>query len=70
MLTWRLACPLRITESFPAVLGKLDPQIQQADLGAKGIFYRVRVGPWAARKEAVEVCESLKAAGGNCFVAK
>jgi cell division septation protein DedD len=60
----------RAQQKFPAVLGKLDPQIQQADLGAKGVFYRVRVGPWGSRKEAVDLCESLKAAGGNCFVAK
>jgi hypothetical protein len=30
----------------------------------------VRVGPWATRPEAIQVCESLKAAGGSCFVAK
>jgi cell division protein FtsN len=48
----------------------MDPQIQQADLGAKGVFYRVRVGSWSARKDAVDLCEKLKAAGGNCFVTK
>ena len=46
----------------------LTPQIQEADLGEKGIYFRVRVGPWASREEAIGVCESLKAAGGNCFV--
>ena len=60
----------RAQQRFPSVLGSLDPQIQEADLGAKGIFFRVRVGPWATRAEAIEVCESLKAAGGNCFVAQ
>ena len=55
---------------FPSLLGSLTPQIQQADLGAKGIYYRVKVGPWATRDEAVKVCESLKAAGGSCLVTR
>jgi cell division protein FtsN len=57
-----------IQQRYPSVLGNLAPVIQEADLGAKGIYYRVRVGPWSARDEAIQVCESLKSAGGNCFV--
>lgn len=55
-------------QDFASVLGSLPPQIQEADLGAKGIYFRVRVGPWATRDEAIGVCESLKAVGGSCFV--
>ena len=44
------------------------PTSSEADLGEQGIYFRVRVGPWATRAEAIEVCEALKAAGGNCFV--
>ena len=55
-------------ERYASVLGNLDPNIQEADLGAKGIYYRVRVGPWASKDEAIQVCESLKTAGGSCFV--
>jgi hypothetical protein len=57
-------------ERYVSVLGSLQPSIQQANLGEKGIFHRVRVGPWPTRAEAVEVCEALKAAGGSCFVAQ
>jgi hypothetical protein len=53
---------------FGSVLGGMSPTIQQADLGAQGIYYRVRVGPWSTREEAIQVCEALKAAGGDCFV--
>jgi hypothetical protein len=53
---------------YASVLNSLTPQIQEADLGAKGIFYRVRVGPWENRDDAIKVCEALKAEGGNCFV--
>jgi hypothetical protein len=53
---------------YPSVLGGLTASVQEADLGAKGIYYRVRVGPWASRDEAIGVCEALKGAGGTCFV--
>jgi cell division protein FtsN len=55
-------------QRYPSVLTSLTAQIQEADLGAKGIFYRVRVGPWENRDDAIKVCEALKAEGGNCFV--
>jgi hypothetical protein len=55
-------------QRYGGVLGSLQPNIQEADLGAKGIYFRVRVGPWASRAEAIEVCEALKGAGGTCFV--
>jgi len=51
------------------VLVQLAPDIQRVDLGAKGIVYRLRAGPFADRTAAVEACTQLKAAGGNCFVA-
>jgi cell division septation protein DedD len=50
-------------------LGQLAPDIQRADLGTKGIVYRLRAGPFADRTAAVDACTQLKAAGGNCFVA-
>ena len=51
-----------------SVLVQLAHDIQRADLGAKGIVYRLRAGPFTDRTAAVEVCTELKAAGGNCFV--
>jgi cell division protein FtsN len=57
-------------QQFASVLGPLSADIQEADLGAKGTYYRVRVGPYATRGEAITVCEQLKAAGGSCIVTK
>ena len=55
---------------FPTILGKLDPNIQRADLGDKGVFYRVRVGPFALA-DAQEICGSYKAVGGSdCLIAR
>lgn len=50
------------------ILGNLDANIQRADLGDRGIYYRVRVGPWAERADAIGVCEALKSAGADCYV--
>ena len=49
--------------------GTLSQDIQKVDLGAKGIMYRLRVGPFANRPAATEACVKLKAAGATCFVA-
>ncbi len=55
---------------YASILGGLNPDIQRADLGAKGIYYRARVGPFPTRPEAIEVCEKLKAAGSTCIVTR
>ena len=55
---------------YPELLGKREPIIRRADLGAKGIYYRALVGPFASAEQAASMCSSLKAAGGNCIVQK
>ncbi len=52
---------------FASVLGSKSPSIARADLGDRGVFYRVRVAA-ASRSDADEMCGSLKAQGGDCFV--
>ncbi len=53
---------------FPTQLGGREPIVRRADLGAKGVYYRALVGPFASSQEAAEMCSSLKAAGGSCIV--
>jgi hypothetical protein len=55
---------------FPAVLGGHDPVIQRADLADKRVVYRAMVGPFGSREEALQLCTTLKSAGGQCFVPK
>jgi hypothetical protein len=55
---------------YPDVLGGKQPIIRRADLGAKGIYYRALVGPFASAEEAASMCSSLKAVGGSCLVQK
>jgi hypothetical protein len=54
---------------FPSILGSYQPNIVRADLGAKGVYYRVRVGPFAGA-DAARLCENLKSAGGDCIISR
>ncbi len=60
----------RLSKKHPDVLGALKPIIQRADLGDKGIFYRVRGGWLASRAEAKTVCNELKKRNVGCLIAK
>jgi len=59
-----------LKQRFPSLLGSQEPLVREADLGDKGIFYRVQIGPMADRSAAISFCENLKAAGGSCFVTR
>lgn len=56
-----------LQKRFPGVLGSTQPSIQKADLGARGIYYRVKVVS-GTRDAAVQLCSSLKSQGGDCVV--
>ena len=56
-----------LQEKFPSQLEGRTAIIRRADLGAKGIYYRVVTGPFASAGEADQFCGSLKAAGGKCI---
>jgi hypothetical protein len=58
-----------LQQQFPSVLGSRQPVIRRADLGERGTYYRAQI-PFATQSEATEFCSSLKAAGGQCVVAK
>jgi cell division protein FtsN len=53
---------------FPNQLGGREPIVRRTDLGAKGIYYRAMVGPFASMEKAAGMCRTLKAAGGNCLI--
>jgi hypothetical protein len=59
-----------LQSKFPSQLGGRQPMIHRVDLGAKGIYFRAMVGPFANANEAGELCTNLKAAGGSCLVQK
>jgi hypothetical protein len=57
-----------VQSKFSSVLASQPHIIQRADLGNKGIYFRALVGPFNSRDGAVQLCTSLKSAGGDCLV--
>lgn len=57
-------------QSRHAMLAEAKPVVVKADLGTKGIFYRVRLSGYADRSAAKDACAKLKANGVACFVSK
>ena len=54
---------------YPVLSGR-QPLIRRKDLGERGIFFAAQVGPFGVKSEADQICETLKTAGGSCFVQK
>ena len=48
-------------------LARLD--VERADLGPRGIYYRVRAGYFADRANAARFCERIRQMGQDCIVA-
>ena len=56
-------------EKYGDVLSSKTPDVQEANLGEKGVWYRLVVGPPGSRDSASGVCSQLKTAGyANCWV--
>lgn len=50
------------------LLGTLNPVIQRADLGKKGLYFRLQAGPLESRKAAEALCARLKQRKVSCLV--
>jgi cell division septation protein DedD len=53
-----------------ALLSGYPDDVQRADLGEKGTWYRLRVAGLSDREVAVGLCDRLKADGGACILGK
>ncbi len=53
-----------------AVLKNQPHEIEEADLGFDGIFYRLKAGAFKDRSGADNLCKDIKALGGSCIVKK
>ncbi|WP_207478536.1 SPOR domain-containing protein [Arenibaculum pallidiluteum] len=59
----------RLQRRFPSELGSLPATITRADLGAKGTYYRVQLGP-VDEARASAVCTALKAQNVGCLLVR
>ncbi len=60
----------RLRKGHPVLLGDLALAVQRADLGDRGIFYRIRTGPFPNRATAQDMCAQIKAAKLDCLVTR
>lgn len=56
-------------QKYPSLLGNYQPLVRKTDLGPKGTWYRLQVGPMADKDAAYRLCGQLKSQGhGDCLV--
>ncbi len=58
----------KLTGKLGAYLDGKSNDVERADLGAKGVFYRLRIGPFATADEAKTYCAGLKERGTDCLI--
>ena len=66
--TEALATFADMQQKYPTLLASYRPMVQKADLGSKGVWYRLRIGPINDKGEATKVCTQLKSQGTDCLV--
>ena len=57
----------RAAQAKYTVLNGRQPLIRKKDTD-RGVFYAAQVGPFGAKSDADQLCDTLKSVGGNCFV--
>lgn len=57
-----------LQRQYPQLLGGLSPEVIRADLGQRGVWYRVGVGPMLQQQAALNFCNQLKSAGADCLI--
>lgn len=58
----------RLQRRHPALLGSLEPAVSRADLGVRGVYFRLRAGPVDSRDRARQICRALTDANVGCIV--
>ena len=61
---------VRLRKGHAELFGDLALDVQRADLGGRGIFYRIRTGPFPNRATAQDMCAQIKAAKLGCLVVR
>lgn len=59
----------RLSSRAPQLFAAAHLDVERADLGARGVFYRVRAGYFPDRANASRFCERLRQMGQDCIVA-
>jgi cell division septation protein DedD len=57
----------RLSSRAPGLFANAQLDIERADLGPRGIFYRLRAGYFADRDNAARFCQRLRQMGQDCI---
>jgi len=58
-----------LQQRYNSLLGRRQPDIQEADLGSRGTWYRLRIGPPSSKQAAANLCQELKTSGlKDCLI--
>lgn len=60
----------KMQSAAQSLFANVGNRIQRADLGKRGVYYRVQVGPFASPGAAGQFCARLKARQIDCFLAQ
>jgi cell division septation protein DedD len=52
------------------LLGDMALTLEEANLGSRGIYYRIQVGPFPNEATAEDMCHQLKAQQQDCLVVR
>jgi hypothetical protein len=63
-VAWR-----RLSSRAPSLFSAAQLDVERADLGQRGIYYRVRAGYFADRANAARFCERIRQMGQDCVPA-
>lgn len=58
----------RLSSRAPGLFTQARLDVERADLGARGVYYRVRAGYFADRADATRFCERIRQMGQDCIV--
>lgn len=58
----------RVAERAPALFEGARMDVERADLGARGVYYRVRAGYFPDRANAAMFCDRVRLLGQDCLV--
>ncbi|MBC7767818.1 MAG: SPOR domain-containing protein [Phycisphaerales bacterium] len=59
----------RLSSRAPQLFAAARLDVERADLGQRGIYYRVRAGYFADRDNAARFCDRIRQMGQDCIVA-
>jgi len=60
----------RIKRQNGDIVGSLPVSVDRADLGQRGVFYRLHIGPITDASQAERLCAQLRQRGVGCILAK